>query len=313
MQELTQKKTAEVGVIIGRFQVHDLHRAHIDLIIEVQKRHKRVIVMIGSTPGVKVSRRNPLDYHTRMLMIQKKFPNSAPIIIPLNDHPCDKQWSSTVDSKIAELFDFETTALLYGSRDGFIPYYCGKHQTVELAAKHKISGSSVRKMVSDEVRAHSEFRRGCVYAAFNRHKVVYQTVDIAIINYDTTTNDGKVVLGRKRTDPTGKYRFPGGFVNPEVDDDLESAAGREGREEVRDVAFSNVKFVCSKKINDWRYKNEADKIMTCFFTATYMYGPINPGDDLDEVQWFPINSKTCENIIDEHKTLFEKLLKQQKN
>lgn len=300
MEDYHEKKTAEVGVIIGRFQVHELHKAHHQLIKEVKKRHKRVIVMIGSTPGVKVSRRNPMDYQTRMLMIQEKFPNI--VIIPINDQPSDKSWSETVDRRIGEIYDYETTALLYGSRDGFIPYYQGKHETVELAAKHNISGSKVRKMISDEVRKHSEFRRGCVYAAFNRHKTVYQTVDIAILD------KGKVVVGRKVNDPVGIYRFPGGFLDPVKDQTIEGAARREGSEEIKGIEFSDVQFLCSLKVNDWRYRNEEDKIMTCFFTATYMYGKIEAGDDLHEVTWIDLNEDNINYIIDSHKPLYKKLL-----
>jgi bifunctional NMN adenylyltransferase/nudix hydrolase len=217
MQE--KQPTAEVGVIIGRFQVPDLHPGHKELLREVSSRHKRVLILIGSTPAVKVTRRNPLDYHTRMFMIREECPNA--IIAPIIDMPSDQDWSNRVDGVIADHFDFETTALLYGSRDGFAPHYCGKHQVIELQPKYQISGSDIRKSVSDEVRRHSEFRRGCVYAAWNRHKTVFNTVDIGICRFNVEqVGDGGpytedfVILGRKKTDPESRWRFPGGFLNP---------------------------------------------------------------------------------------------------
>ena len=308
MNEVRTKKTAYVGVIIGRFQVHKLHQAHIELIEEVKKRHKRVVIMIGSTPSVKVTRRNPLDYSTRRIMIQKKFPEV--IIIPINDHPSNEAWSGIVDAKISELFDLESTALLYGSRDGFIPYYSGKHNTIELEAKHTISGSEVRRMVSDDVREHHEFRRGAIYAAFNSHKTIFQCVDLAIIN-KMEGGALSVGLGRKSTDPEGIWRFPGGFIDPE-DDCLELSARREGKQELGGIEFSDLRYVCSHKVDDWRYRNEINKIMTVLFTATYMFGTIKGSDDLQEACWMELHLDDIElmksKVVKGHQPLMENLI-----
>ena len=41
---------SDVGIIVGRFQVADLHPAHIDLIETVVKAHKRVHILLGVSP-----------------------------------------------------------------------------------------------------------------------------------------------------------------------------------------------------------------------------------------------------------------------
>lgn len=271
---------AELGVIIGRFQIHDLHEGHRALIDAVRAKHKKVLVLLGSTPGVLVTRNNPLDYYTRMIMLRDAYPDL--IILPIGDMPSDKDWSDTVDQRIEDVLGVGS-AVLYGSRDAFIPYYHGKYPTVELEEASRISATEVRSSISDEVRASSDFRRGVIYAAHNRHKVVYQTVDIAIM----LDNDTKVILGRKRTDPTGDWRFPGGFVDPTKDDSLEAAARREACEEVL-CDSSRPEYIGSKQIEDWRYKKESDKIMTAFFICRYHSGIIKAGDDLEQVRAFTL-------------------------
>ena len=43
---MTEKKT-EIGVIIGRFQIHTLHDAHVELIQHVLSLHSKVIIFLG--------------------------------------------------------------------------------------------------------------------------------------------------------------------------------------------------------------------------------------------------------------------------
>ena len=49
-----------VGVVIGRFQVHELHKGHLLLLNEAAK-HGKMLVCIGVSPTL-VTRDNPLDY-----------------------------------------------------------------------------------------------------------------------------------------------------------------------------------------------------------------------------------------------------------
>ena len=60
-----KKNTTDVGVIVGRFQVNELHAAHRELIDTVIGNHKKVLIFLGLSP-VRVTRHNPLDFTSKM-------------------------------------------------------------------------------------------------------------------------------------------------------------------------------------------------------------------------------------------------------
>jgi len=70
------------GIIIGRFQVNDLHDGHMELFRQVRARHSGVIVFVGVHPAG-LTKDNPLDFPTRKAMIQAKFPEFT--VLPLMD------------------------------------------------------------------------------------------------------------------------------------------------------------------------------------------------------------------------------------
>lgn len=290
---------ASVGVIVGRFQVPELHKAHRELIETVRAHHKRVIILLGVSP-VRITRNNPLDFMTRHSMLSKAYPNIA--VLPVKDMGDDNVWSARVDSLINSIIE-EKDAVIYGSRDSFIPHYKGKFRTIELAPKHKISGSEIRRMASEEIRSSRDFRAGVVYAAFNRYPISYQTVDAAIIK------DGKqVLLGKKNNDDGDRWRFFGGFVRPE-DTSLEEAVKREAFEETSGMSTGAPKYIGSFRVQDWRYKDETDKILTSLFILPYSFGATEASDDVDSAKWFTIKDIRREDIVPSHQVLLDALLK----
>jgi len=66
-------KPSDVGVIVGRFQVNELHDAHTDLITSVLNKHDRVLLFLGNSI-IRNTLNNPLDYRARRAMIAEKFP-----------------------------------------------------------------------------------------------------------------------------------------------------------------------------------------------------------------------------------------------
>lgn len=302
-----------VGVIIGRFQAPDMHEGHRGIFDTVIRNHKKVLVLICSKPDVLSTRKNPMDYFTRMKMIQADYPDVA--LLPLRDMQSDHDWSDVVDSKVAEMFGGHESAVLYGSRDAFIPGYHGRYPTVKLAASVNVSATEAREAASNEVRAHSEFRRGVVYDAHNKHAAVIPTVDIAVITeqwvvFKGETPEGRMIkqiaLGRKKTDPKGLWRLPGGFVDPRHDSTFEEAALRELKEEMGiSLNVTDMEYVGSHKIDDWRYRDEVDKIVTTLFTTQRLWGPLTPGDDLDEAQWFSLYDFDTSILVEEHKPLIQ--------
>ena len=296
------EKTADIGVIVGRFQVHQLHEGHKELIESVKARHKKVLIFLGNS-SLLVTRNNPLDYPTRARMIQAAYPDV--MVAPIKDEPTDEGWSKTLDSKIKDIYE-QGSVLIYGSRDSFIPHYFGKFDTVELDPSINISATEIRNSVSMEIRESEDFRHGVVYAAYNRFPTSYQCVDIAMVDKRDSGNY-YVALIRKNKDPEGLWRFPGGFVDVS-DNNLEHAAKRELREEVGEVETSGCRYLGSFRVPDWRYLKEKDKIMTAFFFTEYNFGNLVAGDDADYVSFFPVDELAVDKIVDNHQPLFSTLI-----
>ncbi len=126
------------GVIVGRFQVPDLHAGHRFLIEHVRARHESLLVVLGTTNAP--DERNPLSYEARRDMLLETYPGIA--IAPLSDHPSDAHWSALLDTLIREHAE---DALLYGSRDSFLSVYTGVFRTTYIEPVPSTSGTEVRR------------------------------------------------------------------------------------------------------------------------------------------------------------------------
>jgi len=290
------KKTA---VIIARFQTPFLHDGHTHLIDQVMAKHNKVVVVLGVSP-VKSSKRNPYDFHTREKMIKASYPNL--LILPLADNASDSYWSNALDQLLGQTFPNESF-VLFGSRDSFLTHYNGKLLAEPLPAHEAPTGTDIREFYSDDVKSSQDFRLGINYACHNAYAKVYPTVDIAVIK------DDMVLLGKKPT--ATAWRFPGGYADP-IDANFEAAAKRELQEECGDILTGPMQYVGSAKIDDWRYRNEEDKIITTFFKTAWQAGEATANDDLKAVQWCAINQLenmlATEEITKEHHVLVRMLL-----
>jgi bifunctional NMN adenylyltransferase/nudix hydrolase len=288
----------KTGVIIARFQTPYLHEGHRQLIKQVSGSHNKLIILLGVSP-IAGSRKNPYDYHTREKMIKKDYPEI--IVLPVSDHPSDKIWSETLDNLLKSVFPSEHFCL-YGSRDSFIPYYSGKFETVELPEHGDYNATELRKQYADKVFDSNDFRGGILYAYYNQYTKVYPTVDIALFRNNRT----EILLGKKAVN--NKWRFIGGFSDPE-DADYESAAKRELMEECGEMEITEMTYETSRKINDWRYRNEADKIITLLFSCDFISGSPAAQDDIIDINWFKLSDLpqmlTDGFISDEHHELFD--------
>lgn len=294
------KKDTDVGVIIGRFQVDDLHEGHKEMIRQVTEKHKKTIVLVGVSHAL-ASKRNPLDYPAREKMLHNHFPNV--IIHPLLDSSTDEQWSLEIDRIIRTICPVNSITL-YGGRDSFIPHYKGRFAKQVLEIGTPISGTEVRNRVGKEVKDSADFRAGIIYSTQNRYSIVFPTVDIAIVR--TTGRRKYVLLGKKHNDDM--FRFPGGFVDVN-DENLELAARRELQEETSLNIEGGLEYLGSFNVNDWRYRWEEDKIMTSFFYGEYSWGDIKPGDDLAKLEWIDIEDIPEIKLNNCHQMLANKLVK----
>ena len=145
------KEKVSVGVIICRMQVPYLTESHKAVINTVLERHKKVIIFLG-TSTEPISEKNPYPFIFRKKMIEQTFNTNKVTIIPLPDiENNNKLWVEILDKMIESFIDFDETAILYGGRDSFIPYYKkdkGKFQCTELAQTDYDSGTELRLLES---------------------------------------------------------------------------------------------------------------------------------------------------------------------
>lgn len=280
-------KKNEVGVIIGRFQTPVLHEGHTSVLDKVTDMHSNVVVFLG-VPRIQNTKRNPLDFSTRIKLIQESYPDV--IVLALPDHRSDEKWSENVDNALATMFP-ETKAILYGSRDSFLPYYSGKHETNELDQVASHNATDLRAEAATKTLDSDEFRAGVIYGITKQRPVTYPTVDVVVLDGD------KILLARKSAED--KFRFVGGFVD-RTDANWEMAARRELYEETK-LSALKMHYICSQAVEDWRYEREDSGIMTTLF-MTYAWdqmGRPEASDDIAEVKWF--NTEDLFDIIEEPK------------
>jgi len=311
-----ESKDYQIGVLIGRFQVHELHDAHHYVIKQVTDNHKKVILFLG-VPKTQGTMKNPLDYETRKKMIQKLYPEITILALPdINDDDGNKRWCHEIDKRIREVY-LVGTVLLYGGRDSFIPSYkkgLGQFDCKELEQHTFVSGTEVRKNLSEKVRESPDFRSGIIYNAYNQFPRVHPCVDIAPFS-----EDGTEVLLSKKPNEDG-WRFIGGFSSPN-DESYESTARRKLIAKAGGIEIGDIKYVTSMKIDDWRYRSEQDKILTILFRCKYVFGRIEPSQEVSELKWFNLkwirdnwydiqdNHYSGIGIVKEHKELMKVLIK----
>jgi bifunctional NMN adenylyltransferase/nudix hydrolase len=292
------KHTTHVGVIIGRFQVPELHDGHHHLVRHARERHEQLLIMVGSRQSFPTPK-NPLSFTMRRAMILAHYPDA--VIVEVHDHPSDHEWSMRVDRIIAALYP-GMSATLYGSRDSFLPYYSGKNVTVEVSTIPSKSGSELRDWIKENPLNTSEFRHGVIHAHAVRAAMPYPTVDIAVVKREKNA----VLLGHKPMDGD-QYRFLGGFYDPACDTSLESAARRETYEETGGIEADDFTYVGSHRVDDWRYRGGEDCIVTTLFKASYIFGAPHASDDIAALGWFDL-SLIPQVLVPEHKPLGEMLL-----
>lgn len=302
MKTAEEKATEQVGIIIGRFQTNELHEGHKHIIREVTQRHKRVIIFLGVSV-IPSTKRNPLDFFTRKVMIENEFPGITVLSIP--DVRDDKIWSKNLDKRINEIV-LNESVILYGSRDSFIKAYTGTYKVEELEAISYQSATVIRNDLTTETLSSKDFRTGVIYGINHRYTTCYPTIDVAI-----TDGNDRLLLARK--DGEKLWRFIGGFIDPAKDSTAESAVKRETAEETH-LEVDGIEYISSVRVDDWRYRSEVDKIMTFFYSAKYIFGKPEPDDDIVELRWFSIEKEIKDNkgvdlFVEEHRILYQEYLK----
>lgn len=303
-------QVTDVGVIVGRFHVDKLHDGHVKLIQKVWDNHDRVIIFLGLSP-IKSTINNPLDFEARKQMLEASFPDT--IILYIKDMKSDHKWSKVLDKMIDDMINPGNSVTLYGGRTSFINRYHGKwiDSCMELDEVPLVSGTKIRKKISNKTKASPEFRAGVIWGVTNQFVNAVPCVDIAIFD---ESGYNKVLLGRKEHEE--KFRFVGGHVD--ASETYEQAAVREAREETG-LEVGDLKYITSVVVDDWRHRNEKTKITTAFFKAKRIFGRPEANDDIHELKWFDIMTYhdididaekliLKQTFVDDHIILAQKLI-----
>ena len=247
-------KASSVGVIVARFQVPELTAGHRHLIDFVRARHHRVLIVLGEC-RTRSTGTNPLSYELRAAMLASEYPEVR--VASIRDNRSDVFWSEALDTLIGREFP-GAVAVLYGSRDSFLPYYHGVFDKRKVGSCPSPTGTACRN-ISIASHFSADFRRGVIYASASKAPQVYQTVDVAVVDR------GRVLLAGKKEDD-GKLRFIGGFVDAK-DESREVAAARECAEETGAIGVHRMEYLGSRQIDDWRYRGTGDVIQTAILRA----------------------------------------------
>lgn len=299
-----KEKNYDVGVIVARFQAHELTPGHIDLIDSVKARHDRVIVFLGLS-ALRNTIENPLDYRCRKAMLSESYPDID--VYYVDDIPSDDAlWSRNLDAQILKWKNPNQTVVLYGSRDSFLKHYSGKFDVRELEAANRISATEIRRRVCNNYPPNKDYRAGIIAATATRYPQVIPTVDVAIIN-----REKELILVIKKVNEK-KKRFTGGYAMKSASYEID--ARREVMEETK-VEVSDPIYIGSALIDDPRFYGEKDCVKTLFFVCDYMWGnpEVSNDEDLTEniesYHWIKYTDLDEKNFQDEHAPLVDLLRK----
>lgn len=156
----------DVAVIVGRYQVDELHSAHRAIIQKLIDDYQRVIICLG-VARESWTIENPLDYATRDAMMRKNFPTAT--IIPIYDLHNNEEWVKQLD-KAVEMICPNGKIIMFGGRDSFINVYQqfgGQHDALELDSNVYVSGTAIRERLAKEIRETADFRAGMIHAIMN--------------------------------------------------------------------------------------------------------------------------------------------------
>lgn len=307
-----------VGVIIGRFHVPELHAGHLHLFDIVNAASDRVVVLLGVSALDGRAAEYPLTFAQRESMYRHSLASvtgtrQPPVVLPLLDRDGDDVWSQQIDDLLDVVFPGENITL-FGGRDSFTEHYKGslKVERISTLPVIDVAGRAIRAAVKE--RNSADFLLGQIHSLQKQYPHAYPTVDMALLRNMPAPDpaDGRVfpthpeVLLIQRAD-TGRWCFPGGFVDP-TDASIDAAAAREMHEELGLVSEGGWRHIGSCRIDDWRYRGSRDKILTSLYAGQYAFGNVVQNyDEVQDYRWVGVPDAAPSYLAKSHLPLWDML------
>lgn len=168
-----------VGIIVGRFQVPELHEGHLKLLTDVRETMDDFFVFLGSTETKGLTIHDPLPYAARKDMFVSHAIRRDHIF-EIIDVGYWEKWVKILDEKIKcliflGLIPEDARILICGSRDSVTTRYKqsgGIYDVYEIATHGEFSGTEARKNFIEtfdptEERWSKEKREICIWAVNN--------------------------------------------------------------------------------------------------------------------------------------------------
>ena len=161
-----------IGIIVGRFQVPELHPGHLHLIKFALDNFEEVHAVIGVTKGDKLDQKNPLPYEAREIMILETFPELFGKLHTIEDIGNYPVWVQKLD-EILEPLAKDGVIHIIGSRDSVATRYKefgGKHEIAIIEPLECFSGTGARNTIKQNYHPlwHKEARKIAVWAIENQ-------------------------------------------------------------------------------------------------------------------------------------------------
>lgn len=269
-------------------------------------------IIILNDPYYKFSDQNLLPVNITKNLFESFFlynkfaPNN---IFVLKDQPNDYLWETELNEIIFDgeaLIDSSELEIVFLNKN-----YYDKFNSVSCSKQLKELDVEIPEFGFNKIKDTESFFLGLQWADKKTYPAVIPTVDVALIlMIDQKPN---LVLGVKKDDPY--HHLIGGFVDP-TDDSYEDAAIRELSEEVNCYADkSQLQYITSQKINDWRYKNLKHNIITHLYVLKYNHNDsaiiarhLKACDDLVDLFIQPINEINIDDVVPHHRILVTNII-----
>lgn len=294
----------KLGVLIGRFQVPEMHEGHRFLVREMLEKCDRVLILFGSANRTR-SVKNPFTYQERKAAALKLFPTI--LTAPINDYLySDSQWMADVAATIEDCreglcHEYETgdvEVVLYGHhKDGndYLRWF-PQYQYVNINSDIDISGTEVRNSFSHLLPENVQ----ADMAYFAKERKTFSrypypgSLNICCGDAVVECLGHILLIKRKFTPGAGNWALPGGHKN--TDETFLQCALRELKEETNiripePVLLGSIK---STRLFDSPKRSSGIPKLTLAVHLVVKPNPdgslprANGSDDAAETSWVPI-------------------------